>query len=64
VILGGRGTLTGPVLGAVGLTILPEYLRAAQDYKLILYGVALIVMVTFMPRGLVGELRAQRARPA
>ena len=64
VILGGRGTLTGPVLGAVGLTILPEYLRAAQDYKLILYGVALIVMVTFMPRGLVGELRARRARPA
>jgi branched-chain amino acid transport system permease protein len=64
VILGGRGTLAGPILGAVGLTILPEYLRAAQDYKLILYGVALIVMVTFMPRGLWGELRAWRARSA
>ncbi len=63
VILGGRGTLAGPVLGALALTLLPEYLRAAQDYKLILYGVALIVMVTFLPRGLVGEFLSWRTRP-
>ena len=64
VILGGRGTLAGPVLGAVVLTVLPEYLRAAQDYKLILYGLALIVMITFLPDGLMGGLRALRARTA
>lgn len=62
VILGGRGTLAGPILGAVALTILPEYLRVARDYKLIFYGVALIVMIAFLPRGLVGGLRALRAR--
>lgn len=64
VILGGRGTLAGPILGAFALTILPEYLRVAQDYKLIVYGVAVILMITFMPRGLVGGLRALRAGPA
>ena len=64
VILGGRGTLAGPVLGAFALTILPEYLRVAQDYKLILYGIALIMMITFLPRGLVGGLRTLRARTA
>ncbi|MBI3455570.1 MAG: branched-chain amino acid ABC transporter permease [Candidatus Rokubacteria bacterium] len=64
VILGGRGTLAGPILGAVALTILPEYLRVAHDYKLIFYGVALIVMITFLPRGLVGGLRALQARTA
>lgn len=64
VILGGRGTLAGPILGAFALTILPEYLRVAQDYKLILYGVALIVMITFLPDGLLGGLRALRVRRA
>lgn len=64
VILGGRGTLVGPLLGAFTLTILPEYLRIAQEFKLILYGVALICMITFMPRGLLGGLRALRARTA
>jgi branched-chain amino acid transport system permease protein len=63
VILGGRGTLAGPILGAVVLTILPEYLRAVQDYKLIVYGLALIVMITFLPRGLLGALRTLRVRP-
>jgi branched-chain amino acid transport system permease protein len=62
VILGGRGTLAGPILGAVVLTLLPEYLRPLQEYKLIVYGLALIVAVTFLPRGVLGALRTPRAR--
>jgi branched-chain amino acid transport system permease protein len=56
-ILGGRGTLLGPVLGAVALTLLPEVLRPLADYRLIIYGCLMIVMVTVMPRGVVGALR-------
>jgi branched-chain amino acid transport system permease protein len=62
VILGGRGTLAGPILGAVALTLLPEYLRALQEYKLIVYGLALIVAITFLPRGVLGALHTLRAR--
>jgi branched-chain amino acid transport system permease protein len=54
VIIGGTGTIAGPILGAVFLTVLPEYLRFFQDYKLILFGFTLMVFVIFFPGGLVG----------
>ena len=52
VILGGSGTLTGPVLGAFILVLLPEYLRIAQVFRLIAYGLILIVITIYLPRGL------------
>jgi branched-chain amino acid transport system permease protein len=58
VVIGGRGTLLGPVLGALLLTVLPEVLRFADDYKLIVYGGLMIVIITFFPGGLVAGLRA------
>lgn len=61
VIVGGRGTLVGPILGAAVLTALPELLRGAADFKLIIYGVLMIVMVTLMPEGVVGRLARRRA---
>lgn len=64
VILGGRGTLVGPVLGAAVLTAMPEVLRAAADFKLIIYGALMIVMITVMPEGVVGRLRRARAAAA
>lgn len=64
VILGGRGTFLGPILGALVLTALPEYLRFAQDYKLVLFGLTLIVMTAFLPQGLLGGLRRLRDRTA
>ncbi|MHA6345617.1 branched-chain amino acid ABC transporter permease [Roseivivax sp. CAU 1761] len=57
VILGGSGTLTGPVIGAFIVVFLPEYLRFADSFRLILYGLILILATIFMPRGIVGLLR-------
>lgn len=53
VILGGSGTLSGPVVGAFAVVFLPEYLRVAEDYRLVIYGFILVAATIFMPRGLV-----------
>jgi branched-chain amino acid transport system permease protein len=53
VILGGSGTLAGPVVGAFAVTFLPEYLRIADSYRLVTYGFILVVATIFLPRGLV-----------
>ena len=51
-VLGGRQTLWGPVLGSFIFTILPEYLRVAEDLRLPIFGLLLILMVLFIPEGL------------
>ena len=53
VVIGGLGSIYGSFLGAALLTLLPEFLRAAHDYDIIIYGILLILMVMFMPGGLV-----------
>lgn len=53
VILGGSGTLLGPVVGAFAVVFLPEYLRIASEYRLVVYGFVLVIATIFMPRGLV-----------
>jgi len=53
VVIGGLGSVYGSFLGAALLTLLPEFLRAAQDYDIIIYGAMLMLMVMFMPGGLV-----------
>ena len=66
VILGGSGTLLGPIVGAVSVTFLPEILRFADSYRLITYGLILVVATIFLPKGLVplvGNLW-RRIRPA
>lgn len=57
VIVGGKGTLWGPILGAVLLTSLPEALRFASGYSLALYGVFLLLFVLFAPDGIAGLIR-------
>lgn len=56
VILGGSGTLAGPLVGAGLVVALPEVLRVAETFRFIAYGVLLIVAVIFFPRGLVPML--------
>ena len=53
VVIGGLGSIYGSFLGAALLTLLPEVLRSAQDFDIIIYGGLLMVMVMFMPGGLV-----------
>ncbi len=62
VIVGGMGTLIGPVWGAILLTILPELLRGFGDLRLVLYGAALTLVVLFMPGGIVQAVQMLRAR--
>jgi branched-chain amino acid transport system permease protein len=57
VIVGGAGTLLGPAAGAILLTVLPELLRGIGDARLVIYGLALTLVVLFMPGGI-----AQAAR--
>jgi branched-chain amino acid transport system permease protein len=57
VIVGGMGTLIGPVFGAILLTLLPEILRGIGDLRLVVYGAALTFVVLFMPGGLVQAAR-------
>lgn len=66
VVAGGQGTLAGPVLGAVLFTLLPEWLRAAQEWRLVIYAVILLAVVIFMPKGIVPTLspRLRPRRPA
>jgi len=51
-LLGGIGSPIGPVLGAVILTLLPEFLTSLQDYKLVVNGFIIVVAVLYMPRGI------------
>ncbi len=62
VVAGGKGTLAGPVVGAVLFTVLPEALREAMpwQWQLLAYGVLLILLVFFLPRGIVPALSAWR----
>jgi branched-chain amino acid transport system permease protein len=62
VIGGGMGTLIGPVWGAILLTLLPELLRGIGDLRLVVYGVALTLVVLFMPGGLVQAAQLIRAK--
>ncbi len=53
-IVGGMGTLTGPVIGAVFLAILPEVSRFLAQYREIVYGAILVLVILFRPEGIAG----------
>jgi len=57
VVLGGMGSITGVILGALLLILLPEYLRAFSDYRMILFGAAMVVMMVFRPQGIISNVR-------
>lgn len=56
VVLGGMGSITGSVIAAVFLTILPEILRSLSDYRMVIYALSLVVLMIFRPQGLLGKL--------
>lgn len=55
VVIGGLKTIRGPVFGALLITFLPEILRFADDYRALVYGCLLVIMVRFLPQGLLGD---------
>lgn len=54
-VFGGSNLVWGPVLGATLLTLLPEFLRSASDYRMMFYGAILVIMMAFRPNGLISE---------
>lgn len=54
-VFGGSNVVWGPLLGAVILTSLPEVLRSVAEYREMIYGAILVVMMIFRPQGLIGE---------
>src|SRR4051812_20968422 len=54
VVLGGMGSITGSTIAAAVLTLLPEYLRALANLRMVIYSIALIALMLLRPRGLLG----------
>mgnify|MGYP001171556608 CR=1 FL=1 len=62
VVIGGKASILGPVLGAVLFTLVAEYLRAIDQYRLVILGAVLLIAVLALPKGLadLGTRLAQR----
>jgi branched-chain amino acid transport system permease protein len=59
IVLGGMGTVLGVLIGAALLILLPEKLRFVSEFRLLLFGLTLIVMMRFRPEGLIASRRRQ-----
>jgi branched-chain amino acid transport system permease protein len=57
VVLGGIGSIPGIIIAALLLIILPEYLRVFSDYRMLIFGVAMVLMMIFRPQGIVPYVR-------
>lgn len=64
VVVGGRATLAGPLLGAALFIFMPEYLRLTRAYRDSAIGLALMLIVRFLPEGVAGAAGAWRRRAA
>ena len=57
VVLGGMGSIVGVIIGALILILLPEYLRAFSDYRMLLFGAIMVIMMVFRPQGIIANIR-------
>jgi branched-chain amino acid transport system permease protein len=57
VVLGGMGSILGVIFGAMFLILLPEYLRALSDYRMLAFGIIMVSMMVFRPQGLISQVR-------
>lgn len=55
VVVGGLGTLRGPLFGAIVLGLAPEVFRFLHDYRMLTYGALLVVLMRYLPSGLLGD---------
>jgi hypothetical protein len=62
VILGGTGTLPGPVIGAFIVVFVPEVLRMAAEWRSFFFALFMLIMIIFMPLGLWGFVKVQQWR--
>ena len=59
IVLGGMGTVLGVLIGATLLKLMPEKLRFVNEYRLLMFGLLLIIMMRFRPEGLIASRRRQ-----
>ncbi|MCP4113271.1 MAG: high-affinity branched-chain amino acid ABC transporter permease LivM [Desulfobacteraceae bacterium] len=57
VVLGGMGSIIGVIIGALVLKLLPEYLRAFSEYRMLVFGAILVIMMVFRPGGIISDVR-------
>jgi len=57
VVLGGMGSIIGVIVGALILILLPEYLRAFSEYRMLIFGAMLVLMMVFRPGGIISDVR-------
>jgi branched-chain amino acid transport system permease protein len=62
VVLGGMGSIVGVIIAALVLILLPEYLRAFADYRMLIFGAVMVLMMIFRPQGLIANVRKTYAR--
>jgi branched-chain amino acid transport system permease protein len=60
IIVGGMGSMPGVIVGAIALVGLPELLREFAEYRLLVYGAALVAMMLLKPEGLWPEALRKR----
>lgn len=60
-ILGGLGTLSGSILGAVILTVVPQVLQGVWEYRMLITGFLMIIMMIWRPQGLIGSQAAGKS---
>jgi len=61
-LLGGAATLAGPIIGAFVIPVIMEYLQFLAEYRLIIFGVLLIVVIIYFPRGVMGAVNNLRQK--
>ena len=57
VVLGGMGSIVGVIVGAFILILLPEYLRAFSEYRMLAFGASMVLIMVFRPQGIISGLR-------
>ncbi|MEW6258754.1 MAG: high-affinity branched-chain amino acid ABC transporter permease LivM [Thermodesulfobacteriota bacterium] len=57
VVLGGMGSIVGVIVAAFILILLPEYLRAFSEYRMLIFGMIMVLMMVFRPQGIVATVR-------
>ncbi len=62
VMIGGIGTIVGPIIGTILFVTIPETLQVAAEFRLLIYGLILIVMIIYLPRGIVGGVKDLKGR--
>ncbi|MBW2689993.1 MAG: high-affinity branched-chain amino acid ABC transporter permease LivM [Deltaproteobacteria bacterium] len=57
VVMGGMGSIVGVIIAALVLILMPEYLRAFSEYRMLMFGAVMVLMMIFRPEGLIANVR-------